>query len=542
MNFLRRFQNHWLVAGVWTVLALVVLWQYDLVGRKLDADASFMLYAGQQILRGYAPYVGVAIVKLPVSPIVAALGIAIGRVFGIEDLIGGRLAFWLSAGLTVGATYLVGAQLVPAIKGFQTDSHPVRDPKGFEADAPPVASVSETLRVLLGSLAAVALLTSQALGIQVTEGPEAKLPMICAGMFCLVLIDRRKFFWAGVAGALSFMAWQPGLIFVAAVVVCAFVVGDKKRPLWQAAAGIALPIVVIGVYLALNGALASMFHQAFGANANYFGEQKASVGIFQVVLSNVSRLWEVSRDCSLAQVPLVGVGYVGMIGGGLFLFYRFLRTRDMARFLAAFPLLLSAAALFGFSLLDLQKCSDMTPLLPYLGLGTGAFFFFVVMVVGRVFGRILPEMRVAVAVGVVLVAFVLFYGTRATAGQSHQTGIAEQRALSLTLEAQLQPDDRVQEFGDTVMLVLTRRQNATRFVHLGDKQGFDIWGAEGINVEQFIAQLQAANPRLITLSRAKDKVWAKPLYDWIESRYTLGSSYGASDGGTKQVTDVYWLK
>src|SRR5438552_581083 len=104
--FARR-RHLWLFI-LWTLFALVVLWQYDPVQRKLDADASFMVYAGQQILRGHAPYVGVGIVKLPVSPLVAALGIAMGRTFGLDDILAARLAFWLCAGLTVGAVYLVG--------------------------------------------------------------------------------------------------------------------------------------------------------------------------------------------------------------------------------------------------------------------------------------------------------------------------------------------------------------------------------------------------------------------------------------------------
>ena len=38
-------------------------------------------------------------------------------------------------------------------------------------------------------------------GLQVAEGPEAKLPMICAGMVCLVLLAYRRFYNAGAAAA-----------------------------------------------------------------------------------------------------------------------------------------------------------------------------------------------------------------------------------------------------------------------------------------------------------------------------------------------------
>jgi len=572
----------------WTLLALVVLWQYDLVGRKLDADASFMLYAGQQILRGHAPYVGVAIVKLPVSPIVAALGIGTGRAFGIEDLLAGRIAFWLCAGVLVGAVYLVGAQLARDLTGFRTAATRTTNAVS-QRDRDNQYNAVKTCQVLFGSLAAAILLSSQALGIQVAEGPEAKLPMICAGMLCLVFLAREKIFWAGIAGAISFMAWQPGLIFVLLSLLFTLYAPDRKRAFLSALIGIAIPILIITAYLAANGALASMFRQTFGANANYFGEKKIAAGIFEIVLGNVTKMWEVSRDCSTTEIPLIAIGYLGMIGGALFLVSRFwitvplslrgsvamitslamrctsspqsLRDKDRDCFvprndmphndmphndkaLSAFPLLLSGAALFGFSLLDLQKCSDLTPLLPYLALGAASLLFALSFLASRFLARALhqDESRVLIALTLPLLAFLLFYGTRDAFTQPRQNGLAEQRALIKELAAQLSSTDHVQQFGDATFLVLMQRENTTRFVHLGEKQGLGILTAEGISMEQLIAQLRAANPRVITLSRAKNKAWAKPLYDWLETNYRLDSSYGASEGGTQKETDVYWLK
>lgn len=516
---------HWFLFVGWTLLALVVLWQYDLVGRKLDADASFMLYAGQQILRGHAPYVGVAIVKLPVSPLVATAGVAAGRAFGLDDLLAGRLAFWLCAGLTVGAVYWIGARLGE------------KDPKGLGGEYN--AKTLGVLPYLAGSLSAAALLSSQALGVQVAEGPEAKLPMICAGMFCVVFLAHRKFFGAGVAGVLSFMAWQPGLVFVVVTLVCAALVQERRRAVLSAVGGVALPVVLIGAYLAMNGALVSMFRQAFGANANYFGEKKVAAGIFAVVMGNMGKLWQVSRDCSTGQVPLIALGYVGMLAGAAWLGYRVWKTRDVTLGLSALPLVVSGAALFGFSLLDLQKCSDLTPLLPYLALGAGGA---IATGLALVF-RVLPNnARLQLALGVLVVAVVLFFGTRDAFAQPKQTGLAQQRVLATEIVAQLGATDTMQQFGDTVVLVLTGRENATRFVHLGEKQGLGILTAEGISMEQLTRQLEAAHPRVITLSRAKNKEWAQPLYDWLESNYRLDSSYGASEGGLQKETDVYWLK
>lgn len=507
-------QWHALVCAWWTLVALVVLWQYDLAHRKLDADASFMLYAGQQILRGHAPYTGVAIVKLPMSPLVAALGIAVGRLFTTDDILSGRIAFWLCAGLAVGAVYLVGAELGKR------------------------AAMRESARgmaILFGSFGAALLVSFQALGVQVAEGPEAKLPMVAAGMVCLALLAREKFFLAGAAGAVSFLAWQPGLIFVAVTLVGSLMAGEKKRAVAPALAGTVVPLALVGGYLAVNGALGPMFRQAFGANVNYLDEKKVAVGIFGVLASNVGKIWDVSLECSATETPLVYLGYAGMAVGTAGAVYFLRRTRDTRLLAVVLPLWLSGAALFGFSLLDLQKCSDVVPLLPYLALGGASALFLAVRLGGGGSAR-------AVAVGSVVVLAVSVYGVSDAFFVPRQGGLEQQRALAKELDAQLMPGERAQQFGDTVFLVMTRRENATRFVHLGEKQGLGILTAEGVSMEQLVQQLEEADPRVITLSRAKNKEWAKPLYDWIEGHYMLGTSYGVTEGGTLKDTDVWWRK
>lgn len=655
-----------LLALLWSVIAFVIFWQYDLVQRKLDADASFMLYAGQQILRGHAPYVGVGVVKLPVSPLVAAAGIGAGRLVGLDDILAGRLAFALCAAVTVGAVFVLGARVTQVVGDASSDPSPTLplvmgggfDPSpalplvrggsfdptpspltqgvgGASSDPSPALPLlrggggdlssilplarggsdsPNVLALLAGSFAATVLLSFQALGVQVAEGPEAKLPMICAGVICLALLSYRRLFLAGLAGVLSFMAWQPGLIFVVAAFLCALVVPPRGRSLIRTLAGVAIPPVLIGAYLALNGAFASMLRQAFGANANYLGEKKVAVGVLGVVVGNVAKVWDISLTCSATETPFVALSFIGLFSGGAFLLWRLWKTRDGQLFTSGGPLLLSGAALFAFSLLDLQACSDVVPLLPYLALGAAFVLTVVTIFVARLIARasvpsnkfdgktMAPQKNIAenpngetttrqqntaenpngetttrqkniaenpygettqqndkirqqnrtgkekhgerlmLIIGCLLLALVFAYGASDAFRVPRQNRLDQQRALARSLEAQLQPGDRVQQFGDTVFLVVTRRENATRFVHLGEKQGLGILTAEGISIENLVQQLDAANPRIITLSRAKTKEWAAPLYRWIESEYTLQTSYSGGEGGTQKETDVWWRR
>lgn len=529
-----------LLAVAWFALALVVLWRYDLVGHKLDADASFMLYAGQQILNGRAPYVGVAIVKLPVAPFVAAAGIAAGRAFGLDDILSGRLAFWLCAAAAVAASYVVGAQLGRAL---------ARSAVSDDA-ATPRARVAGWL---LGALSAGLLLGAQAFGLQVAEGPEAKLPMIAAGLVALALAGRWQWGVSGAAAALSFLAWQPGLIFVPAVLLASWISpvasGPASRPAqWRALlwtlAGVALPLLAVGLYLAANGALDDMVRQAFGANANYFGEKKIGVGLAGVIAANARKVWAVSLECSVAVWPLTALHLAGAVGGSVALAALLWRRRERTLWRTGAPLLLSAAGLGGFSLLDLQKCSDLTPLLPYYALGGGALLLAVVWALARVWSaRTGGDACAAVsALGGAVALVITIYAVLVGFAQAPQTLLAQQRGVVAQIAAQLGPGDGVQQFGDTVLLVMTRRENATRFVHLGEKQGLGILTAEGVTLDDLIAQLAAANPRLITLSRAKSKDWARPLYTWIEAHYTLASSIAGPVGGFRQDLDVYWRR
>lgn len=525
--------------GVWTLLALVVLWQYDPVNYRLDDDASFMLYAGQQILRGVAPYTGVAIVKLPLSPLLAALGIGAGRLFGVDDILAGRIVFWLCAGLTVGAVYLIGAQVAQYL--------PFR---GRSEDPKALGTWERAAGWLVGSFSAVVLLSWQVLGTQVARGPEAKLPMICAGMVWVVLIARRRFFWAGVAGALAFLAWQPGLVFVAAALLSGAVVSTRRRALFAALGGALVPLLLVGIYLGANGALGSMFRQAFGANANYLGDKKFAAGLGGVLLANVTKLREVSFECNLTEAPFLLLAMVGLVGGGVWLVWRLLRARDAQAFLDLFPLGLSGAALFGFSLLDLQKCSDVIPLMPYYALGAGGLlggaFLLGVSVLARASSAPRHENTRALTVlyggGALLLVILFWYGARDAFALAPQNGLAEERATAAEIEARLAPGDRVQEFGNTGFLVITRRDNATRFIHLGEKQGLGIFTAEGITLDEVVAQVRTANPRAILLSRAKNKEWAAPLYAWINENYVADAVYNASLNTRNKGLEVFWKR
>lgn len=507
--------------GLVVALALVIIWKYDPPQRNMDGDASFMLYAGQQILRGNAPYKTVGIVKLPFSPILAATGIAAGRAFGLADVLGGRYIFVLCAALAAGATFLVGKQL-----------------GGIE----------------FGVLSALALLGLQTFGIHAARGPEPKMALVTAGMLCVWFLAKRKWFAAGIAAACAFLTWQPGLIFVA----CAFLAplletrAKRRRGLAWSSAGILLPLLLVGIYLFANEALTPMWNQTIGANANYFQERKAAAGLWNVVTSNVTRLWTVTNSCATTEPALLFLGWLGLFGSGAFVLWRagrmILRARTQSLhdsqkqfLLNTLPLLITGGALFGFSLLDVQSCMDFVPLMPYFALGAGLVLFCVVRLLAALAAQrnVFPKTRAVIFSSVVLALALLVYGTRDVWTLPRQIGLPRQIQLAQNLARPLSPDDKVQQFGDAAFFVLTGRQNATPFLHLGEKQGRGILQAEGMTIQDLNAELETLQPRLVLISRGRAKGWAKPLFNWLGEHYTLDGSYKKNQGSARTKTDVW---
>lgn len=584
--------SRWLTLVLCAVLLLaflVVSWQYDPLQRKLRADPSIMLYVGQQILRGNPPYKTVTIVKTPVTGILAAAAIASGRALGWNDVFAARAGFMLLGGLLVVVTFLCTATLwkrttederrttddgrTTTDEGRTTNDErrtlssitsstlnvqpstfsppePGRStlpaPRSTE-NSPSTLHAPRSTENLLSTgipaalFAALALLGMDGVSQRVTDGPSPKVPFILFGMAALWLAARRNWFLAGAAGALSFLTWQPGLAYVAVVWLAVFLTAraEWKRALIRSVAGALTPIALVALYLAPQGALDSALKQTLGANASYFGAAKVGAGFLNVLRENAVNLMGGASSCFRNEQLILILGIAGLASIlGISLWRARRGDRTMLFFYA--PLLLSLGALGAFTLVDFQSCADLLPFFPYLSLGLG---WLLATLLALLVLRARPNSAAAkwlAPVGTLLIALlILYYGVSDVGRSGNSDALGQQRNMAAGVSARLGPDDNIQQFGDAVLLVLLNRENATRYMHLGDKQGAGILRAEGVDPAQLPNLIAASHPRIITLSRAKDQPWAEPLYQWIQSNYTLVEGYDAQSGGTPQVTEIY---
>jgi hypothetical protein len=147
----------------------------------LARDEAVYAYGGQQLDHGVPFYASIFDQKTPGAAYLAGLGNALGGFDGI------RIAFCVCACLTVLAIYLLGLDLFGSVLAALAGAVVFASFHGWAADA--------------------------------LAGPDAKTPGILLAVLSMLLVRRRRWFSAGVCGALAFLFWQPLLIYLGIAVI-----------------------------------------------------------------------------------------------------------------------------------------------------------------------------------------------------------------------------------------------------------------------------------------------------------------------------------
>ena len=405
----------------------------------LARDEAVYAYGGQQLSRGVPFYASIVDQKTPGAAYLAGLGDALGGFDGI------RIAFFVCACLTVVAVYLLGLALWGSVLGALAGAVVFASFHGFAADA--------------------------------LSGPDAKTPGILLAVLSMQLVLRRRWFWAGVCGAVAFLFWQPLLIYLAVAVVAA-----RRR---SVVLGAAIPLAVTVVYFAITGALGDFVQAAFAFPVEGLHRTPETVG---QRLGHIAAVVHAHYDAVL-------------VWSGIVLLVVLAALRRWWVVLGSF------AAIAAFSALDFQGYPDVYPLLPYAALGVGG-----AVTIAR---RLRP---VAVAALVVLVAasWTQFAG---------DGGLVAQRAEAADIQRLLEPGDRIYALGDPTALVLTGRRNPNRYVFLAS--GVAAWDeahtAGGFG--GWMAGIRAADPAVIVLHGWRGTL-ERRVAAWLHERYVP-----AWDGG-----------
>ncbi len=496
----------WLGFGALTLLALVVFARYDLLNAPLSHDMSLQMYGGQLISQGQPLYVKLGLVKTPLAPIYSAFAILLGNALGLWDVLAVRYAFWLAMAVGAGGIYLWVRHL------FQSRS--------------------------AGMVAALAFLMLDVVGRSSVLGPQPKTLVVLAAIFCLYSLARARWFAAGICAALAFLAWQPaGLLMpiaLAAPLLDPF--KQRRREFLFAALGVALPLVLVLVYLLAQGALVAAFQDTFGANVAYLQNTTGQAGLMPRLTANLQRItMQRGQHCYANPLTLTWslVGLASALGAGaLALVSR--KRAFLSR--AYFPILAYTILFFGFTLLDFQVCDDLLPFAPIYALGAGALVFVAQRVVSKIRAAHAQQFARYAGSGLLAIFVALLVFTLPPPAARKMT-LEKQVAVAAHLAPYLQDDDEIQQLGDAGLLVFLHRRNTTKLIFFGPKTGTGVLQQIPGGIDTIIQQLDDRPPRLVALShvRLKAAPWFRDLQVWLNANYKELGTYEMYSGRSPNV-------
>lgn len=231
--------------GLWLVAAAVV-WGVRGFQDGLGRDAALYVYAGQAVADGAPPYVDVMNRSGPLAQLLPGAGVALGRLVGLDDVVGARVLFFVLLVATPALTYVLA-----------------RDVFGSR---------------LAGSTAAATLLVFRGLALTATDGPQSKHVMLVLLVIALLLLTRGRWLWAGVATGLATLSWQPVVIVLVVVALVAALLGsgDPRQRLMglsRFVVGGALTLGSTVAFSLVTGSLDAFVEGFWGINAGYTEQQ-----------------------------------------------------------------------------------------------------------------------------------------------------------------------------------------------------------------------------------------------------------------------------
>lgn len=481
------------------VVSLVVFWLHGFAS-YLSRDLSLYTYAGQHVLDGVPPYVAVLNRAGPLAHLLPAAGIAGARAVGRADLLGARVFYLLLAVGCVCLVHVVG-----------------RDVYGSR---------------LAGLVSATAFLTFLGFIEYAADGPREKTPMVLFGLCSLWALAHRRWGWAGLSLGLATLTLQLAFFVGAPVlVVCLAWAPRRVRALALTVVGGAVPVLVLAVYFAWQGAL----HDAVdGFLLLNLRDTSANP-----MVPHLAADWSLLRTgYGLSLYVLVG-GLVAWLAVSPAAVLAVRRDRSAG---AALRVGLGVSAVAGvlWTLHDFDSWPDVFELLPVAALGVGGAF-------AAVRARLSPR-AASLALPLALawaLAATAFAGVSSVTRRDHR--LDEQRSAVAAALAVL-PRARMASLNAPQPLVLSGRTNPTRyqmFISGLDRYVDETWPG---GLHGFTASLLREHPQLVavgTPSRAwmrhalRDDytvVGAPPGWVWYAARSLGPDVLGRLRAGQPQPT------
>lgn len=510
-KFAKR-RRSWLAGAlVFALLAAVTLLVYPMhnLSSGLSRDSAIYLYSGQQLLEGVPPYVSIFDHKGPLTPLISGLGVLLSNLLGLSQVVTVRVVFLICGFLAVAAMYCLSRRLLQSPRG-----------------------------ALFATLTFVGFFSFARYAV---AEPEAKTPMLLFQSLSLLFTVQKRWFLAGLFGALTALIWQPMAVFVLTTLLLAIArpgESGRRSAVLRSLGGTALPVALVTACFYLWGALYELVNGAVLFNIRYLDQEQLSV------VSQIVRAAEaIFVGYSSVLVPvviasmlaIVVIGFVAVIRLYVVRLQRIVADGAPAKELldSRFaPLLISLPFPVAWSLLDFQGYPDFYVFLPYVALGFGGAVDLAVRRLSRAYPASPARMRHAlstvfcialVAIAIVSSMVVVSPERRASALTVQQHGISptdlqDQRQAAREIERRYGEDARIVSIGVPQLLVLLHETNPNPYAFV--VRGIDQKIAETTpgGFEGWLQELQSYNPDVIALGPTTGD-YEPMLLKWLHANY-----------------------
>ncbi len=485
---LREKRRSPLIVGLGALLILIisafVFSQYGARG-KITRDSGIYLYSGQQMAEGVPPFVSVFDHKGPLTPMLSGIGVYISHWLHTDDILTVRVTFFVLSLFTVAAIYLLAHTL------FSSYS--------------------------LAFLTACTFLNFWGFGIYALSGPQAKTPMVLFEVLALWLTVRRKWFWAGLCGSLTFLTWQPMLIYPLITALLALLQSEGRRlKVKNASAVIAgglVPLLIVSTYFLYKGAFYDFVDGTFLFNITNLERPDTSV------FSNIRNFFRaVYLGYTTMTIP-IALSFLAIF----FMFLERIKSygNNLLKWVSKDSyaiLFLSLPIPFLWSALDFQDYPDFYVFLPYTAIGFGWLLYHMVRSIASRNGisPIVKNSFVGIICIILTGAAAVNYQTTASDELSTQKAWANEVAERFGEEV------KIASIGVPEALVLLHKTNPNpySFIIYGIDNHIDATTEGGF--DGWLRNLEQYNPSLIFLGVTHGKRLPK-LEACLAENYTLSN-------------------
>jgi hypothetical protein len=327
----------------------------------------------------------------------------------------------------------------------------------------------------------------------------------------LLFTSRQRWFWAGVAGALSALSWQPTGIFpVITLVLAAATLG--WRNIARVATGMGLAVAGISSYFLWKGAFGEMMDGLLLFHLHYLHRDRPRTlkyHLFVPIEDAFRSVWAGGAGDSIFVLLTV----IGLLMFLYFYVWRRSLHDNVSETLTKDPfavLFLSLPILFVWTAIDYSGCPDSYLYLPYIALGFGGLLHLAVQQVNQ------PAKARYVLVCILVMALV---GTAAIDGHLAQNSALDtQKQRAQELLHRFGPNAKIMSVGVPEVLVLLHRVNPTAYDFINDGVDRRMEATIPGGFVGWIQQLQTYDPDIVVFC-CDDGKYMPRLMDWLESRY-----------------------